>query len=139
MAITASAHHVGLSVADLGAQQRWYQVNLSLDEVLERVQLPESPVRTVVLRAPSGLRLELIELAGSEPYSVDNALDAAHTQTYGHLAVEVDDLDAAFSELTAAGAHPVSPPAPGATPGIRFAYVQDPEGNLLELIQSRPD
>ena len=136
MAFTASAHHVGLSVADLDAEQRWYRSNLGLNEVVERVQLPEPPVRTVVLRAPSGLRLELIELAGSEPSSADNPLDAARTQTYGHLALEVDDLDAAFSELTAAGAHPVSPPAPGATPGNRFAYVQDPEGNLLELIQS---
>jgi catechol 2,3-dioxygenase-like lactoylglutathione lyase family enzyme len=136
MAFTASAHHVGLSVADLDAEQRWYRSNLGLNEVVERVQLPEPPVRTVVLRAPSGLRLELIELAGSEPSSADNTLDAARTQTYGHLALEVDDLDAAFSELTAAGAHPVSPPAPAASPGIRFAYVQDPEGNLLELIQS---
>jgi catechol 2,3-dioxygenase-like lactoylglutathione lyase family enzyme len=136
MAFTASAHHVGLSVADLDAEQRWYRSNLGLNEVVERVQLPEPPVRTVVLRAPSGLRLELIELAGSEPSSADNPLDAARTQTSGHLALEVDDLDAAFSELTAAGAHPVSPPAPAASPGIRFAYVQDPEGNLLELIQS---
>jgi catechol 2,3-dioxygenase-like lactoylglutathione lyase family enzyme len=136
MAFTASAHHVGLSVADLDAEQRWYQLNFGLDEVVERVQLSEPPVRTVVLRAPSGLRLELIELAGSQPSSADNPLEAARTQTYGHLALEVGDLDAAFSELTAAGAHPVSPPAPGASPGIRFAYVQDPEGNLLELIQS---
>ena len=136
MAFTASAHHVGLSVADLDAEQRWYQLNFGLDDVVERVQLSEPPVRTVVLRAPSGLRLELIELVGSQPSSADNPLEAARTQTYGHLALEVDDLDVAFSELTATGAHPVSPPAPGASPGIRFAYVQDPEGNLLELIQS---
>jgi catechol 2,3-dioxygenase-like lactoylglutathione lyase family enzyme len=136
MPFTVSAHHVGLSVADLDAEQRWYQLNLGLDEVVERVQLSEPPVRTVVLRAPSGLRLELIEVAGSAPSSAGDPLEAARTQTYGHLALEVDDLDAAFSELTAAGAHPVSPPAPGASAGIRFAYVQDPEGNLLELIQS---
>jgi catechol 2,3-dioxygenase-like lactoylglutathione lyase family enzyme len=102
MAFTASPHHVGLSVADLDAEQRWYQLNLGLEEVVERVQLPEPRVRTVVLR----------------------------------LALEVDDLETAFSDLTASGAPPVSPPAPGASPGVRFAYVQDPEGNLLELIQS---
>jgi catechol 2,3-dioxygenase-like lactoylglutathione lyase family enzyme len=97
MAFTASAHHVGLSVADLEAEQRWYQSHLGLNEVVERVQLPEPPVRTVVLRAPSGLRLELIELAGSQPSSSDDPLEAARTQTYGHLALEVDDLDGAFS------------------------------------------
>lgn len=136
MAFNASAHHVALSVGDLDAEQRWYQLNLGLDEVLERVQLSDPPVRTVLLRAPSGLRVELIELAGSHPSSAENPLEAARTQTYGHLALEVDDLDSAFSSLTSAGAKPVSPPAPGASPGIRFAYVQDPEGNLLELIQS---
>jgi hypothetical protein len=64
MPFTASPHHVGLSVADLDAEQHWYQKHLGLAEVIERVELPDPPVRTVVLRAPSGLRLELIELAG---------------------------------------------------------------------------
>jgi catechol 2,3-dioxygenase-like lactoylglutathione lyase family enzyme len=136
MPFTASPHHVGLSVADLDAEQRWYQHNLGLTEVIERVELPEPAVRTVVLRAASGLRLELIELAGSQPATTNDPLQAARTQTYGHLALDVSDLDAAFAELVAAGANPVSPPAPGASPGVRFAYVQDPEGNLLELIQS---
>jgi catechol 2,3-dioxygenase-like lactoylglutathione lyase family enzyme len=136
MPFTASPHHVGLSVADLDAEQRWYQHNLGLNEVIERVELRDPPVRTVVLRAPSGLRLELIELAGSEPASTNDPLEAARIQTYGHLALDVNDLDTAFAELVAAGANPLSPPAPGASPGVRFAYVQDPEGNLLELIQS---
>jgi hypothetical protein len=33
MPFTVSGHHVGLSVADLDAEQRWYQLNLGLDEV----------------------------------------------------------------------------------------------------------
>jgi catechol 2,3-dioxygenase-like lactoylglutathione lyase family enzyme len=136
MPFTASPHHVGLSVADLDAEQHWYQHNLGLNEVIERVELRDPPVRTVVLRAPSGLRLELIELAGSEPASTNDPLEAARIQTYGHLALDVSDLDTAFAELVAAGANPVSPPAPGASPGVHFAYVRDPEGNLLELIQS---
>jgi catechol 2,3-dioxygenase-like lactoylglutathione lyase family enzyme len=136
MPFTASPHHVGLSVADLDTEQHWYQEHLGLTEVIERVELPDPPVRTAVLRAPSGLRLELIELAGSQPVSTNDPLEAARIQTYGHLALDVSNLDTAFAELVAAGANPVSPPAPGASPGVRFAYVQDPEGNLLELIQS---
>jgi predicted enzyme related to lactoylglutathione lyase len=44
-------------------------------------------------------------------------------------------LDTAFTSLTGAGGRPVWPPADAVKPGARFAYVADPEGNLLELIQ----
>ncbi|MGX1916143.1 VOC family protein [Streptomyces phaeochromogenes] len=30
----------------------------------------------------------------------------------------------------------MSRPAPGASEGMRYAYVADPEGNLLELIET---
>jgi catechol 2,3-dioxygenase-like lactoylglutathione lyase family enzyme len=102
---------------------------------VERFALAEPPVRTVVLRAPNGLRLELIERAGCRPQTFADPLDAAQTQGYGHWAVEVDDLDAAFAALSAAPGQPVSSPGPAVQPGARFAYVKDPEGNLLELIQ----
>jgi catechol 2,3-dioxygenase-like lactoylglutathione lyase family enzyme len=137
MSISASFHHVSLAVADLDAEQRWYQQVLGLDEVLERVVLPDPPVRTVVLRAGNGLQVELIERAGFRPQTFSDPLDAAQTQGYGHWAVEVEDLDAAFALLSAAPGQAVSPPAPAVQPGARFAYVKDPEGNLLELIQPR--
>jgi catechol 2,3-dioxygenase-like lactoylglutathione lyase family enzyme len=44
-----------------------------------------------------------------------------------------------FADLTAAGGQPVWPPAAAVQPGARFAYVMDPEGNLLELIQPPPE
>ncbi len=49
-----------------------------------------------------------------------------------------DDLDVTFSSLLEAGATEVSAPAAAVRPGARFAYVHDPEGNLLELIQPAP-
>jgi catechol 2,3-dioxygenase-like lactoylglutathione lyase family enzyme len=53
MSIGASFHHVSLSVADLDTEQHWYQQVLGLGEVVERFELPEPSVRTVVLRAPA--------------------------------------------------------------------------------------
>jgi catechol 2,3-dioxygenase-like lactoylglutathione lyase family enzyme len=137
MSIGARFHHVSLSVADLDASQSWYEQVLGLDEVVERVALPEPSVRTVVLRARNGLRVELIERAGSRPQAFKDPLDAAQTQGYGHWALEVNDLDAAFALLSTPPGQPVSSPAPAVQPGDRFAYVKDPEGNLLELIQPR--
>jgi catechol 2,3-dioxygenase-like lactoylglutathione lyase family enzyme len=135
MPVIARSHHVGLSVADLDAQQLWYQQALGLDEVVEQFELPEPHVRTAVLRAANGLRLELIERDGSTAQTFNDPLEAALTRGYGHWALEVEDLDETFASLSALGAEPVWPPAPAVQPGARFAYVQDPEGNLLELIQ----
>ncbi len=133
---TASFHHVSLSVADLDTEQRWYQQALDLHEVVEQFELSDPPVRTVVLRATNGLQVELIERMGStRAQAFGDPLDASRTQGYGHWALEVTDLDQTFTQLTEAGAQPVWPPAPAVQPGARFAYVKDPEGNLLELIQ----
>jgi catechol 2,3-dioxygenase-like lactoylglutathione lyase family enzyme len=137
MSLSARPHHVALSVADLDSQQHWYERALGLNEIVEQLDLPELQVRTVVLRASNGLRLELIEREGSHPQSFTDPLQASLTQGFGHWALEVDDVDDAFASLSAAGADPVSPPAPAVQPGARFAYVRDPEGNLLELIQSQ--
>jgi len=135
----ARFHHVSLSVADLDAAQRWYRQALGLSEVIERFELPEPAVRTVVLRGASGLRVELVERAGStRTRPAGDPLDAALCEGYAHWAVEVEDLDAAFADLTESGAQPVWPPAPAVQPGARFAYVKDPEGNLLELVQPPP-
>ncbi|MER7250759.1 VOC family protein [Kribbella sp. NPDC000426] len=63
------------------------------------------------------------------------AANRASCSGYFHWALSVDDLDATFTHLLDAGATEVSAPAPAARAGARFAYVKDPEGNLLELIQ----
>jgi catechol 2,3-dioxygenase-like lactoylglutathione lyase family enzyme len=129
-------HHTSLSVADLDAQRAWYQRALGLHEVIEEVQLDEPAVRTVVLRSGSGVRLELIERAGAvRARAYTDPLDAASTLGFGHWAVSVRDLNAAFAAIVAAGGVEVWPPADAVQPGARFAYIKDPEGNLIELIQ----
>jgi catechol 2,3-dioxygenase-like lactoylglutathione lyase family enzyme len=127
--------HVGLSVADLDAQSRFYGSALGLTEVEEQFAMPEAGVRSVILRNSGGLKLELIERSGSTPQEYRDPFDGAGTQGYFHWALYVDDLDGAYAQLLAAGARGVSEPAPAVREGARFAYVKDPEGNLLELIQ----
>jgi lactoylglutathione lyase len=46
----------------------------------------------------------------------------------------VPDLDAAYAALVAAGAQPATPPTDRPW-GQRTAYVRDPDGNLIELVQ----
>ncbi|WP_194916755.1 VOC family protein [Catenulispora rubra] len=129
-------HHISLSVADLDVQESWYRAALGLDQVEERLELPEAGVRTAILSNGAGLRVEFTERAGSTPIDTPDPFAATARQTFTHLALQVTDLDAAFKRLTAECAAPaVVEPGPGATEGVRYAYVHDPEGNLIELIQ----
>jgi catechol 2,3-dioxygenase-like lactoylglutathione lyase family enzyme len=130
--------HVGLSVADLGAQRRFYADALGMTEVDEEFAMPEAHIRSTILRSADGLKIELIERGGSTTQEFADPFDGAGTQGYFHWALYVTDLDATFTNLLDAGATEVSAPAPAVRPGARFAYVKDPEGNLLELIQPAP-
>jgi catechol 2,3-dioxygenase-like lactoylglutathione lyase family enzyme len=130
-------HHISLSVADLDAEEAWYRRALGLTRTDERLELPEAGVRTVVLSDGDGLRVELTERAGSAPVLYADPYAATAAQTFTHLALQVPDVEAAFQRLTAeSAASAVARPGPGATVGMRYAYVRDPEGNLIELIES---
>jgi glyoxylase I family protein len=134
---TVRFHHVSLSVADLAAQEAWYGAALGLTEVEERIEMPDAGVRTAVLADGGGLRVEFVQRPGSQPVAPADAFAATAAQTFTHLALQVPDLDAEFVRLTGeCGAAAVSAPAAGATEGMRYAYVADPEGNLLELIET---
>jgi lactoylglutathione lyase len=50
------------------------------------------------------------------------------------LGFKVDDCDAAYDSLVAAGATPAVPPTDRAW-GQRTAYVRDPDGHLVELAE----
>jgi lactoylglutathione lyase len=52
------------------------------------------------------------------------------------LGFKVDDVDAAYAGLVAAGAEPAAPPVDRPW-GQRTAYVRDPDGHLIELAQAR--
>lgn len=127
--------HVGLSVANLDAQRDFYAGALGMTAVEEHFEMPEAGIRSAILRAPSGLKIELVERSSSAVQAFADPFDGANLQGYFHWALYVDDLTATFVHVLDAGATEVSSPADAVRPGARFAYVKDPEGNLLELIQ----
>jgi catechol 2,3-dioxygenase-like lactoylglutathione lyase family enzyme len=133
-------HHVSLSVADLAAQQHWYGQAFGFTDVVEQFEIADPPVRTVVLETADGLKIELIQRAGSQrPETFADPLDAVRSQGYGHWAVEVAALEHTYRRLVELGAEAIWPPADAVQPGARFAYIKDPEGNLIELIQPPAD
>lgn len=127
--------HAGLSVADLDAAIGFYGRAFGL-EVELAFDLPGG-IRGVMLRSDGG-RIELFERPGSvEGLRADDPIAALATQGYGHVALSAPDIDAPFERALSAGATPKVTPRPSPEPGVRFAFVADPEGNLVELVERR--
>ena len=53
---------------------------------------------------------------------------------YGHIAVGVEDLDGALTELASQGIEPERPPYRVSEGGSRICFVRDPDGYRIELI-----
>lgn len=127
--------HVGLSVGDLDAAGEFYSRAFGFAPQLE-FELAPHPVRGLMMRHESGIRLELFERSGSTA-GVQGAspIEALATRGYGHFAFAAPDIDAVFAGALEAGARGVLEPAPSPEPGVRFAFLADPEGNLVELVE----
>ncbi|MEZ4379896.1 MAG: VOC family protein [Nannocystaceae bacterium] len=95
--------------------------------------------------ALEGVHLRLPGSVGAGPtleiYTYAETLErgapvAANRRGFGHLAFAVDDVDAAVAEVLTAGGARVGEVVERDVAGVgrlRFVYVADPEGNLLEL------
>jgi lactoylglutathione lyase len=127
--------HVGISVADLGKAAHWYCAALGLAREFE-FEVAHAGLRGAMLLSPSGYRVELLERGGSARHGTppDGPNEAALHRGYGHMCLDVPDVDAAHASLLAAGAADRMSPRPSPEPGVRMAFVADPEGNLIELI-----
>ena len=126
--------HVGLNVADLEAMVAWYTETLDLKVEFE-FTLPSFAFRGVMLVSPEGYRIELLHREGNRPgLSAAGPVEAALTRGYGHFALDVDDVEARHVALLAAGATEIMSPRPSPEPGVQMAYLADPEGNLVELL-----
>jgi catechol 2,3-dioxygenase-like lactoylglutathione lyase family enzyme len=128
--------HVGLSVADLERSVAFYRTAFGFAECY-RFELPSIDTTAAMLRHPSGVYMELFERHGSAPEDRTDPSKALERRGYGHWAVDVHDVDGMFRSLVAAGAIPVWKPAVGIeeSDSAEFAFVADPEGNLIELVQ----
>ena len=129
-----SLDHVGLTVADLPSMTQRYCSALDLTVQLE-FALDQFDLRGTMLLSPTGYRIELLHRPGSVPgLQAADPVEAALTRGFGHVALDVADVDSAYAALVAAGATDRMSPRPSPEPGVRMAYVADPEGNLIELL-----
>jgi catechol 2,3-dioxygenase-like lactoylglutathione lyase family enzyme len=134
--MTLAFDHAGLTVADLGGAAAFYAAAFGFEPEFA-FELPHA-IRGLMLRHPSGCRLELFERPGSAPgLEAPTPLDALATRGYGHVALNAVDIGPVFALAVASGARAVAQPGPSPEPGVRFAFLADPEGNLVELVERR--
>ena len=132
----ARLDHVGLSVADLDGAASWFcDVFGLVPELALRVEPLDLSIR-MLIHPRHGYRLELLHRPGSAAGGKPGTpAEAALRDGYGHVAFDVTDLDVAYDRAVARGARPVMSPCPSPEPGVRMAFVADPESNLIELLQ----
>ncbi len=139
---TLGINHTGLVVADLEEAIDFYSGALGL-RLIERRERDGGPISQVLgyegthirvadMAAPDGRVIELVHYLS--PGSMDLPTEERSVLGAGHIAFDVDDIDAALAHLVERGARRMNPPAEVA-PGKRVCYLQDPFGNWLELIQ----
>ena len=137
-------NHTGFVVKDLEGTIAFYRdvMGLTVDDPIVRQGAPISQVvgyeHTHLIRAflhfGDGHNLELLQYY--HPPSGERPAASAERNTIGasHLAFDVDDIEATYQDLVGRGARGLKPPAEVA-PGRKACYLQDPDGNWIELMQ----
>ena len=120
------SHHVSFAVRDLAASRRFYGELLGFGEIAR----PELGVAGTWYRVGE-TEVHLIETpAGLEVGAAPPKL----SPLANHAAFQIDDYEAAVAALRAKGVEVL-----GTSAAIGQLWVQDPDGNVIELIKPRGD
>jgi lactoylglutathione lyase len=119
--------HSMIRVADEARAVAFYRAGFGL-EVADRLAFDEFTL-IYLANAEQEFELELTINHGKSGYELGNG--------YGHLAVSVDDLDAAHARLAATGAPCTAPRtlSHGGRDLARFFFATDPDGYKIEVLQ----
>jgi catechol 2,3-dioxygenase-like lactoylglutathione lyase family enzyme len=146
--------HTGLTVSDLDRSIAFYRDVLGLELVAQWdssrpylrtvVGFPDAELRIALLRIPSsragasGHHLELLEYRTPRGVRGDSR---TCNPGNAHVAFMVQDLDAAYADLSARGVRFKSAPVQithGRNRGAKAVYLLDPDDITLELVEPPP-
>lgn len=136
------AHHYGITVSDLDRSIDFYRDTFDLEladrfsmqpEAFSELLGVEDGRAEVAFLDGAGFKLELEEHAAS----TTNVNDVTEPDDVGypHLCFEVDDIQAFYRRFES-DVEFVSPPGQASDSGATICYLRDPDGNLIELIES---
>ena len=120
--------HTMIRILDEARSLAFYETAFGL-KVVERAEF-DAFVLIYLRDAEQAFELELTVIKDrKEPW--------AHGESYGHMAVTVDDLDAEHARLTAAGVQlkPIRELMLGDRLFARYCFVTDPDGYKIEVLE----
>ena len=116
------SHHVALLTARFDLLRAFYGETLGLEEI------GGYPERGIVFFRIGTIGIELI---------ANEQAQSGQRGGWGHVALEVVDVDATVTELQRRGVafHVLPKDFPDDAPDARIAFFRDPDGNELQLVQ----
>jgi catechol 2,3-dioxygenase-like lactoylglutathione lyase family enzyme len=135
-------HHTGFVVHDRDTSVAFYRDVVGLNVISEYERIgpgidqvigyEKAHLKSAILDLGGGHILEIIQYL--RPPSDGRPTNERSTIGSTHLAFLVDDIQAVYKKLSEGGATVLNPPAELA-PGRTACYLQDPDGNWLELME----
>lgn len=124
--------HTMLRVGDLERSLAFYTDVLGM-RLLRRRDYPEGRFTLAFVGYGEERDTAVLELThnwDTGTYTIGNG--------YGHIAIGVDDIHATCEAIAARGGRVVRPPGPMKHGSTVIAFVEDPDGYKVELIQAAP-
>src|SRR5215218_2230708 len=118
--------HTCYRIGDVDRSVAFYSA-LGFKEV-GRMPIRDEAINVFMGLPGDGPRLELTYNHGVGSYDLGTG--------YNHIAITADDLDATLARLAEQGIEPEKPPYRVREGGSRLAFVRDPDGYRIELIET---
>ncbi len=137
-------NHVGLVVSDLDRAIFFYQNALGL-RLTQRQIRNRGPIEKVVGYSDAHLEFALMEFQSGgtleliyyfSPESIDRPTQHRSVVGGSHIGFNVENIDQVFDSIKKYGAKELNPPVE-VIPGKKVCYLQDIDGNWIELIEMK--
>ena len=123
--------HVAFRVADVERSVRWYDDAFGARRVFHAPKDGERQ-ELMFLEFAKG---QFVEVFTNGQEKVETPINAIG---YQHFCLAVDDLNQMLEHLAAMNVYPKRPPRVGRSHYL-IAFVADPDGNIIELMEIKPE
>ncbi|MCK5548856.1 MAG: VOC family protein [Thermoplasmata archaeon] len=125
--------HVSVRTSDMDRSIRFYESYFGM-KLVSRKEIPQNNAEIAFLESEgTNFRLELTW------YKTQKMFEQAEyeNRVFNHLAFTVDDMDAVIERMRSAGVIITDEPFTLGPGGSKLAFIEDPDGTLIELIEKR--